>query len=334
MRVAVLGAGSWGTGLGSVLARNGHVVALWDVDRPVLESIRAHGENTRYLPGVPLPEGLSANDDLADATTDAELVVVVVPSQAVRSVARAVDEHLGPEAVVCCAAKGVELDTLALMSEVLEEELPEAHDRLAYLSGPSFAAEVVRDHPTAVTVASRSAATACRVQAAFASRSFRPYTTTDVVGVEVGGCVKNVIAIGAGAAAGLGFGANASAALITRGLAEISRLAVRLGAEAATLGGLAGLGDLVLTCSSPLSRNYRVGYGIGQGRRLEEVQAELGQVAEGVVNARSVRAMAERYDVEMPICDTVHRLLFEGLSATDAVAELMLRTHRPEHDDR
>jgi glycerol-3-phosphate dehydrogenase (NAD(P)+) len=229
-------------------------------------------------------------------------------------------------------AKGIEVDTLMTMSEVLEDVLPvPMHPYLTFLSGPSFAKEVARLLPTAVTIAGRWERIAKTVQDAFHTRTFRPYTSTDVVGVEIGGCVKNVIAIGSGMADGMGFGDNARAALITRGLAEIGRLAARKGANALTLAGLAGLGDLVLTCSSRQSRNYTVGFGLGQGRALEDLQKEIGQVAEGVLNARSTHDLSRKLGVEMPISHMVYRVIYEGQAPRQAVADLMGREMKPEH---
>ncbi len=260
-------------------------------------------------------------------------MVLVVPSHVTRAVAAQMRPHLAEGAMICCAAKGIEIDTLQTMSEVLREVLPHRwHPRLAFLSGPSFAVEVARGMPTAVTVAGIDEAVCCAVQEAFHWPAFRVYTSEDVVGIEVAGCVKNVVAIASGMCDGLGFGANARAALITRGLVEITRLAVELGAQPVTLTGLSGMGDLMLTCSSTLSRNYRVGVGLGQGRALEEIVADLGQVAEGVGNARSTIALARRHGVEMPICEAVYAVLYEGVSAHDAARALMARALRPEAD--
>ncbi len=331
MRSPVLGAGSWGTALAALLAGKGFPVTLWDVDAAVLDDVAQKRQNARYLPGLTLPPTLGATPDVGKALEGAELVVVAVPSQAVRVVAIEAKRHLHAGVPIVCVAKGIEMQTLMTMDEVLEDVLPVAmHPYFAFLSGPSFAKEVVRGLPTAVTVASHWDRIAKQVQDAFHSRSFRPYTSTDVVGVEIGGCVKNVIAIAAGISDGLGFGANARAALVTRGLSEIARLAVRKGANPMTLSGLAGLGDLVLTCSSEMSRNHTVGYGLGQGKKLEDIQREIGQVAEGVLNARSVRDLARRLKVEMPISDSVYRVLYEGVPPRQAVTDLMMRETKPE----
>jgi glycerol-3-phosphate dehydrogenase (NAD(P)+) len=331
MRSTVLGAGSWGTALGAVLAGKGFPVAIWDADGAPLETLAARHENVRYLPGIRLPETLRAEPDLAQALEGAELVVIAVPSHAVRPVTLQARPHLRAGVPICTVAKGVEVDTLMTMSEVLEDVLPaEMHPYLTFLSGPSFAVEVARGAPTAVTVAGRWDRVGKVVQEAFHGRSFRPYTSSDVAGVEIGGCAKNVVAIATGLCDGLGLGANARSALITRGLAEITRLAAAKGAIPLTLLGLSGLGDLVLTCSSEQSRNYRVGFGLGRGRQLDEIQRELGQVAEGVVNAKSVHLLAAKLGVEMPICEAVHRILHEGEDPRAAVRALMARETKPE----
>ncbi|HUK66037.1 MAG TPA: NAD(P)H-dependent glycerol-3-phosphate dehydrogenase [Anaeromyxobacteraceae bacterium] len=332
MRSTVLGAGSWGTALGATLAAKGFPVTLWDKDVPVLELIAKKHENTRYLPGVPLPPTLGATADIARALEGAEFVVFAVPSHAMRLVSIEAKRLLHAGVPFCSVAKGIEVDTLMTMSEVLEDVLPvPMHPYLTFLSGPSFAKEVAQGLPTAVTIAGRWERISRQVQDAFHTRTFRPYTTTDVVGVEVGGCVKNVVAIGAGLCDGMGFGDSARAALITRGLAEITRLAVRKGANPLTLSGLAGLGDLVLTCSSTLSRNYTVGLELGKERKLEEIQRALGQVAEGVLNAKSTYALAKKLGVEMPISHMVYRVLYEGQAPRQAVVELMTREIKPEN---
>jgi glycerol-3-phosphate dehydrogenase (NAD(P)+) len=331
MRCSVLGAGSWGTALASLLAGKGYAVTSWDKDGPVLEDISRNHRNERYLPGAVLPSSLHATPDVAKALEGADLVVLAVPSHAVRQVAIEMKRHVHAGMPIVNVAKGIEVDTLMTMSEVLEDVLPvPLHPYLAVLSGPSFAKEVAKGLPTAVTVAARWERVAKQVQEAFHSKTFRPYTSSDVMGCEIGGCVKNVVAIAAGIADGFGFGANALAALITRGLAEITRLAVRKGANPLTLSGLAGLGDLVLTCSSDLSRNRTVGRGIAAGKSAEEIQRELGQVAEGVRNARSARDLAHKLGVEMPITETVYRILYERMPARESVSALMMRETKPE----
>jgi glycerol-3-phosphate dehydrogenase (NAD(P)+) len=280
---------------------------------------------------VPLPPSLTATSSLGKALEGAELVVFGVPSAAIRQTGIEAKHHLHAGTALVSAAKGVEADTLMTMAEVLEDVLPVSmHPYLTYLGGPSFAREVVRQMPTVVTIAGRWERVTKAVQDAFHTRWFRPYTSNDVPGNEFGGVVKNVIAIAAGMSDGLGFGANARAALITRGLSEITRLAVRKGANPMTLAGLSGVGDLVLTCSSEMSRNRTVGFGLGKGKTLAEIQGELGQVAEGVLAARTVREMAHRVHVEMPITEVIYRVLYQGLAPKQAVIELMTRETRSE----
>jgi glycerol-3-phosphate dehydrogenase (NAD(P)+) len=297
----------------------------------VIDAIATRRENPRYLPGIPLPPSLGATTDMARALEGAELVVFAVPSHAVRQVVIEAKRLIHAGTPLVSAAKGIEVDTLMTMNEVLEDVLPvPLHPYLCFLGGPSFAKEVAKGLPTAVTIAGRWERVARQVQEAFHAKSFRPYTSTDVPGCEIGGVVKNVVAIGAGLSDGMGFGANARAALITRGLAEITRLAVKKGANPLTLSGLAGLGDLVLTCSSELSRNRTVGFGLGQGKALDQIQKELGQVAEGVRNARSVNDLAARLGVEMPITAAVYRMLYQGVPAQEAVRDLLGRETKAE----
>ncbi len=331
MRCTGLGAGSWGTALASLLAGKGYAVTSWDKDQAVLDDIAKNHRNERYLPGLQLPPTLHASADVVKALEGAELVVLAVPSHAVRPVVIEAKRHVHAGTPIVCVAKGIELETLMTMSEVIEDVLPvPLHPYVAVLSGPSFAKEVAKGLPTAVTVAARWERIAKQVQDAFHTKTFRPYTSGDVVGCEIGGCVKNVVAIAAGISDGFGFGANSLAALITRGLAEITRLAVRKGANPLTLSGLAGLGDLVLTCSSDLSRNRTVGRGIAAGKTAEAIQKELGQVAEGVRNAKSAWELSKRVGVEMPITEQVYRVLYEGLPPRDAVTAIMTRETKPE----
>jgi glycerol-3-phosphate dehydrogenase (NAD(P)+) len=331
MRCAVLGAGSWGTALASLLAGKGYTVTSWDKEASVLEDIARNHRNERYLPGAVLPPTLHATPDAAKALEGADLVVLAVPSHALRIVAIEMKRHVHAGTPIVNVAKGIEVETLMTMSEVLEDVLPvPLHPYLAVLSGPSFAKEVAKGLPTAVTVAARWERIAKQVQDAFHTKTFRPYTSGDVIGCEIGGCVKNVVAIAAGISDGFGFGANALAALVTRGLAEISRLAVRKGANPLTLSGLAGLGDLVLTCSSDLSRNRTVGRGLASGKTADEVQKELGQVAEGVRNARSARDLAHKLAVEMPITEAVYKVLYEKVPPRESVTALMMRETKPE----
>ncbi len=322
---AVLGAGSFGTALASVLLANGHDVTLWCFEPGHAQEVNDAGRNTRYQREFELP-GIRATDDLAAAVEGKDLVLFVAPSHATRSVARAVAPHLSDAALLVSATKGIEAGG-ETMAEVLVEELGEARKKqLAFLSGPSFAFEVLERSPTAVVAGSWDHGVAVRVQKAFSTPFFRVYTSEDVMGVELGGAVKNIIAIAAGACDGLGFGHNARAAIITRGLAEISRLGAALGANPITFMGLAGMGDLVLTCTGDLSRNRTVGKALGEGRTLEEVTESLGgQVAEGVLTTASTHALAARLGLDMPIVNAVHAMLYDGRPAGDMVGALMGR---------
>lgn len=331
MRCAVLGAGSWGTALAMQLGRCGHAVRLWDHDAGRAERHQAARQNLRYLPGLDFPDALTCTGDLAGACAGAELVVAVVPTAAMREVMGRAGPLIPADAVVCCASKGVEQSTLLTMDEVLRAVLPAPLAlRTCALSGPSFAAEVARDLPTAVVVAGHTPPVAQRVADAFHGSTFRVYTSDDLPGVEIGGAVKNVMAIACGLADGMGLGQNARAAIITRGLAEITRLAVARGADPLTLAGLAGIGDLVLTCTGDLSRNRRVGLALGRGQRLPQILAELGQVAEGVLTARSAHELGLREGVELPITDAVYAILYTDKAPPQAMMELLGRPRRAE----
>ncbi|NLG60932.1 MAG: NAD(P)-dependent glycerol-3-phosphate dehydrogenase [Candidatus Cloacimonetes bacterium] len=328
-RIAVVGAGSWGTALADLLARKGEDVVLWSFEPEVAEAIEARHENPKYLQGVALAPSLRATPSLADAVRGATVVVSVSPAQHVRGIMAQAAEYLQPDAIVVSASKGIEQERLNTMAQVLAQVLPRGTPT-AYLSGPSFALEVAQQMPTAVTIASHDEGVALRAQELFQTPYFRPYTSQDVIGVELGGALKNVIAVAAGMVAGLGFGHNTLAALITRGLAEITRLAVELGANPLTLSGLAGMGDLILTCTGGLSRNRHVGMEIGKGRTLDEVLSEMTMVAEGVATTRATYALAQRTRVEMPIASAVHEVLFENRPPAEAVESLMLRDPKPE----
>lgn len=328
MKAAVLGGGSWGTALACQLARCGHEVRLWVREPQVAREINETRSNASYLPGVPLPAGIAASCDLRASVAEAEALAIVVPSQFCRGVLRELAAVAPREAVLVSATKGLELETLLRMSEVAAAELPGRS--VAALSGPSFALEVAQGQPTAVVVASDDVAAAERLQRAFSSRSFRVYVSADVVGVELGGALKNVIAIAAGIVDGLGYGHNTVAALITRGLAEVSRLALALGGRAETLAGLAGLGDLVLTCTGSLSRNRSLGQALGRGQTLEQALAGVKTVAEGVRTTLAACALAERTGIEMPIAVQMREVLYAGKPAREAVEELMLRTLKRE----
>jgi len=328
----VLGAGSWGTALAIQLATREHDVLLWDRNDDRCEIINSEHRNPRYLTHVRLPENLRAEPDLRTAVGHAALVVSVVPSHATRQVLEGCADAIPTGAVVCCASKGVEEGTLMSMHEVFEDVLgPSRHAQITVLSGPSFAAEVARGLPTAVVVAGHHVAAHVTADA-FHGGGFRSYHTEDVKGVCLGGSLKNVMAIATGIADGIGLGSNTAAALITRGLAEVSRLAVALGANPLTLMGLAGMGDLVLTCTGGLSRNRRVGLGLGAGKTLQQILDELGEVAEGVRTTRSAYQLAQREGVDMPITEQVYQILYEDLPPADALMGLLSRDRRAERD--
>ena len=329
-RCAVIGAGAWGTALADLLARNGHETVLWAFEADVAGSVEREHRNHRFLPGAALAPALRATDDLAQAVAGASLVCFATPSQHLRRILRQAIGRMPPGIPLCVASKGIERETLALMSDVMTQEAP-GH-RVVALSGPSFAAEVVAGQPTAIVAASVDPRAAAAAQDAFSNRTFRIYTHDDVAGVELGGSLKNVMAVATGICEGAGFGFNSRAALITRGLAEMTRLGVAIGAWPMTFAGLAGLGDLVLTCTGSLSRNRAVGMAVGQGASLDDALAGKETVAEGVATTRSALALAAREGVEMPIVSMVHRVLFDGLPAHDGVTELMSRELRAEQD--
>lgn len=330
-RSAVIGAGAWGTALAHVLACNGGEVALWSFEPEVADEINNLRENRTYLPGCPLSGSIRATSDLAEAVSGANLVVSVSPSQTVRGVMAKAAPFLTEEAIIVSASKGMEIGTHLLMSQVLAEVLPaNFHSRIAALSGPSFAVEVAKSMPTAVSVAASDREVAEAVQQAFNCRFFRTYWQEDVIGVETGGALKNVIALAAGIADGLGFGHNSRAALITRGIAEIGRLGAKMGARPITFLGLSGIGDLVLTCTGELSRNRTVGVRLGQGEKLGDILSSMRAVAEGVKTCGAANELAERFGVEMPISAKVGEILNQGKDPREAVAELMGRPMKHE----
>jgi glycerol-3-phosphate dehydrogenase (NAD(P)+) len=330
MRCTVVGAGAWGTALADLLATNGCDVRLWAFEHDVADAINERHENPRFLPDKRLAPTLRATSALGEALAESRLVVFAVPSAHLRRVARAAAGSIERSATLAVATKGIEQRTLALMTEVVEVEAPDRP--VVAISGPSFAVEVATRQPTAVVAASRDVVAAQAVQETLSSSTFRVYTHDDVIGVELGGSLKNVMAVATGIAEGVGLGFNSRAALITRGLAEMTRLGVALGGQAATFAGLAGLGDLVLTCTGTLSRNRAVGLAIGRGATLEQALAGKETVAEGVETARSARELAQREGVEMPIVETVHRVLFENYPAHNSVISLMSRELRAEQD--
>ncbi|HEX6558908.1 MAG TPA: NAD(P)H-dependent glycerol-3-phosphate dehydrogenase [Longimicrobiales bacterium] len=330
-RIAVLGAGSWGTALANHLARNGHHVTLWSFEGDVTDAVNSTHQNPRYLPGLRLEPGITATSDVRAAVGAADVVLSVTPAQHVRRVMSDAAAGMKADVLLVSASKGIETSSLMTMAQVLEDVVPGAASAHAsFLSGPSFALEVARGQPTAVAMASHHLDSALRAQQLFQSPAFRVYTNPDVIGVELGGALKNVIAIAAGMATGLGLGHNALAALMTRGLAEIARLGVALGANPLTFSGLAGMGDLILTCTGELSRNRSVGVALGQGKTIEEILGSMYMVAEGVDTTRAAQALAQRSAIEMPIVAQVHAVLFEGVTARAALETLMLREPKPE----
>ena len=343
-RVAVIGTGAWGTTLarlvaleqvrraqasGGVAASQVGDVTLWEHQPERASEMQWGRENRTYLPGFPLPANLRVTADLPEALRDRDMVVLVTPSQRVREHARMLAPLLAPNTVVICASKGIELGSHLRLTQVAEQELPK-HVAVAALSGPNLAPEIARGLPAAAVVAARETETAERARAALTTTNYRIYTSHDIVGVEMGGALKNIIAIGIGINDGLQYGDNARASLMTRALAEISRLAVAAGANPLTLAGLAGLGDLIATCTSPLSRNRTLGLELAKGRELDEVLAERKTVAEGVTTARAALELASELNVELPITQETARVLFEGKSVREAVASLMLRDPKPE----
>lgn len=330
-RIAVIGAGSWGTALSSTLANRGHSIVLWAYEKEVADSIRELGENALYMPGVQLPRSIVPTTNLAEALHQAEFVVTVMPSHVCRSLFEQMLPYLRAPQIFVSATKGLELKSRMRMSEVIHDIVSTRFSpKLTVLSGPSFAREVVDGDPTAIVVASEDRDGARVVQEEFSSRSFRLYTSSDVIGVELGAAVKNVIAIAAGVIQGLGLGHNPIAALITRGLAEISRLACACGARRETLAGLAGMGDLVLTCTGDLSRNRSVGVELGKGRKLEDILASMRTVAEGIKTTKATVELAASRGIEMPITEQMNRILDGVVSPREAIRELMERSLKDE----
>jgi len=325
-RIAVIGGGSWGTALANRLACNGHDVRLWAYEPELVCEINERHTNSLFLPGIELHHGLSCSGSLSDALSGCGMVLLVTPVQVMRGVLKQLIPHITSDMIIANASKGIELESLQTVSQICAELLPqEVTGRFVALSGPTFAREVAQEMPSLIVAASRDEASARRVQAAFSCPCLRVYTNSDVIGVELGGAVKNVIAIAAGICDGLGFGHNARAALITRGLAEMNRLGQAMGADAATFAGLAGMGDLVLTCTGDLSRNRTVGFKLGQGMCLADILAEMRMVAEGVKSAESVYNLAVKLGVEMPIVEQTYRILHQDKPARQAVTELMAR---------
>jgi glycerol-3-phosphate dehydrogenase (NAD(P)+) len=334
LKVGVVGAGSWGTALANLLAAKGYAIDWWVFEKEVKDQIQQTGENTVFLPDVKLSPNLRPTNDLTEVVSGKDVVLVVVPSHVMRQTTVNMAGHLSEDTILVSASKGIENKTHLTMTGVLQETLVNIPaDQLAVLSGPSFAREVVRNLPTVVTVASQDAATAALVQQLMATPYFRVYTSDDVVGVELGGSLKNVIAIAAGVIDGLELGLNTRAALITRGMTEIRRLGLKMGANPRTFTGLAGFGDLILTCTGHLSRNHTVGKKIGQGEKVNEILGPMRMVAEGVKTAKSVYNLSRKLDVEMPISHETYRILYEDLSPAEAVTRLMTRDLKQELDE-
>lgn len=327
-KISVLGSGSWGLALALLLHNNGHEVLLWSARPENARKLREKRENPDRLPGVRLPDEIDVLTDMERALKDVDVTVLAVASPYIRSTAHKMAPFVCKDQKIVNVAKGIEEKTLKTLSEVIEEEIPQGN--VAVLSGPSHAEEVGRGLPTTCVISAHSQKTAEYLQSIFMSPVFRVYTTPDILGVELGGALKNVIALAAGTADGLGYGDNTKAALITRGITEIGRLGKKMGAQMETFYGLSGIGDLIVTCASKHSRNRKAGYLIGQGYTMEEAMKEVQMVVEGVYSARAARELAEKYEVEMPIITEVNRVLFEGKSAAEAVMDLMLRDKKVE----
>jgi glycerol-3-phosphate dehydrogenase (NAD(P)+) len=331
VKAAVMGAGAWGTALAKVLADAGNEVTLWSRRAELADEINETHRNTRYIGEVELPASIRATGDAAEALDGACTVLLAVPSQTLRANLQPWRPHIGADTTLVSVAKGIELDTLLRMSQVIAQVTQVDPSRVAVVTGPNLAREVLDEQPAATVVACTDSGRAVTLQRALSTGYFRPYTNSDVVGAEIGGACKNVIALASGMAAGVGLGENTAAAIITRGLAEIMRLGLALGAKGATLAGLAGVGDLVATCTSPQSRNRAFGARLGRGGTMESALRDAGgHVAEGVTSCQSVLALAASYDVEMPLTDAVHRVCHRGLSVDEAVALLLGRSTKPE----
>lgn len=328
--IAILGGGSWGTALAILLSRNGHRVTLWTRRPEHAEELRRNHANLRYLPDFELPRDIRITSDSEEALRPGRLVVSAIPSPHLRATLAELGKSTASEVCWVSATKGIEVDTLKRMSEVVRDAVGAAASIVA-LSGPSFAIESVRGDPTAVVASSDDASAATRVQRVFSSRQFRVYTNSDMIGTEIGGAVKNVIAIASGVVSGLGFGSNTTAGLITRGLAEIGRVVVSMGGRRETVGGLAGLGDLVLTCTGSLSRNRSAGFHLAQGRTLEEIQNSTPMIAEGIPTAKATLQLAGKFGVEMPITEQMYQVLYAGKPPQQAISELMERRLKEEY---
>jgi glycerol-3-phosphate dehydrogenase (NAD(P)+) len=333
VKIGVVGAGSWGTALADLLGKKGFEVDLWVFEKEVKEQIQDYRENKVFLPGFSLSANILPSNDISEVVVKKDLVLIVVPSHVMREMAQKIRGHISPGTIIMSASKGIENKTHLTMSGVLKEALPEVPENLfAVLSGPSFAREVANKFPTVIAVGSKDQKIAGFIQHLFATPYFRVYTNNDIIGLELGGAVKNVIAIAAGIMDGLGLGLNTRAALITRGLTEMRRLGLKLGADPRTFAGIAGVGDLVLTCTGNISRNHTVGKKIGGGMKLKEILSEMRMVAEGVKTAKSLYKLSRRLDVEMPISHEVYHILYEDVSPREALHRLMTRDLKHELD--
>ncbi|EFH87737.1 NAD(P)H-dependent glycerol-3-phosphate dehydrogenase [Ktedonobacter racemifer] len=330
--VGVIGSGAWGTTLALLLARKGIATTLWDHQAARAQEMQSQRENKMFLPGITFPETLCVTAEIGEAVREKEMLILVTPSQRMRENLRLVAPHLGSETLLVSASKGVEIESLKRMSEVIAEELPESAGRIAVLSGPNLSPEVAREKPTAAVIASQSTEVAIACRDLLTTRHLRIYTSDDVVGVELGGALKNIIAIGAGMTEGLEYGDNAKGAFITRGVAEIARLGIAAGANPMTFVGLAGIGDLIATCASPLSRNQRLGRRLAAGEKLDDILASTHSVAEGIYITRAALKLAERFHVEMPLTTKLSQILFQGLDPHKAVLELMMRDPKNERE--
>ena len=330
-RIGILGAGSWGTALAILLHDNGHDVVVWSIHEAEVEMLNTTRRHESKLPGVEIPEGIRFTTDMKDTMSDKDVCVLAVPSPFIRITCQKMKEYVRAGQIIVNVAKGIEESTLYTLTDIIEEEMPYAD--ACVLSGPSHAEEVSRRLPTTCVVSSRTRKTAEYLRSVFVSPVFRVYISPDMLGIELGGALKNVIALAAGTADGLGYGDNTKAALITRGIAEIARLGIKMGGKPETFYGLAGIGDLIVTCASVHSRNRKAGYLIGKGHTMEEAMKEVQMVVEGVYSARAALALATKYQVEMPIVEQVNKVLFENKNAEQAVKELMLRDKKIESDD-
>ncbi len=328
--VGIIGSGAWGTTLGRLLAKKDIPTTLWDHQPQRAKEMQQQRENKEFLPGFLFPSALQVTSDIAEAVYNKEMLILVTPSQRMRENMSRLAPFVGPETLLVNASKGIEINTLKGMTEVIAEELPYARNHIATLSGPNLSREVAMEKPTAAVVASQNSSVAVQFRDLFTTSSFRVYTAADVVGIELAGALKNIIAIGAGLNDGMGYGDNAKAAFITRGLAEIARLGIAAGANPLTFSGLAGIGDLIATCASPLSRNQQLGRRLASGEKLSHILESTHTVAEGVTTTKAALQLAARYGVEMPITEQLALVLFEGLDPHDAVPELMLRNPKGE----